>query len=323
MDMIPPLMLERQLERRLWGGTRLGAWLGLADADTPLAESWQVYADNRVAGGPYAGATLAELCRRFGAALVGRRAFARTGTRFPLLLKFIDAAAPLSIQVHPDDHYAHTVEAASGFDGKTEAWVILHAEPGATVFHGLRQATTPAAFRDALAAGEVLSLLREVPVRTGDVLFVPAGTLHAINGGIVLFEVQQTSDLTYRVYDYDRRDANGQPRELHLAHALAVTDWRAAPPLARAPVAVGAGRTQLVQCVYFELERWQIQDGATLVADGERCQILTVIDGTAVLGSDAGEWPLARGTSLVVPAAPARYQLHADAPVTLLWCSVP
>ncbi len=323
MDSIPPLALGRQLARRLWGGTRLATWLGLADAATPLAESWQVYADNRVVGGPYAGATLAELCQRFGAALVGRRALARTGVRFPLLLKFIDAAAPLSIQVHPDDHYAHAVEAASGFDGKTEAWVILHAEPGATVFHGLRHATTPAAFRDAIATGQVLPLLREVPVHAGDVIFVPAGTLHAINGGIVLFEVQQTSDLTYRVYDYDRRDADGRPRALHLTHALAVTDWRAAPPLAQAPVVVGAGRTRLVSCAYFDLERWQFQESVPVEADGERCQILTVIDGAATLCGDAGAWPLERGASLVVPAAPASYQLRADAPVTLLWCAVP
>src|SRR5687768_385068 len=125
MTSLPPLALERRLDSRIWGGSRLGPWLGLADAPPNLAESWQVYEDNRIVGGPFAGRALADVVAEHGAALVGSRSFERYGADFPLLAKFIDAADRLSVQVHPDDDYAHTVEAASGFHGKTEAWYIL------------------------------------------------------------------------------------------------------------------------------------------------------------------------------------------------------
>ena len=147
---LTPLILERKLDSRLWGGDTLGGWLGLANAPAHLAESWQVYEHNLVAEGPFAGRTLADLARDHGAALVGTRPFARGGADFPLLAKFIDAADHLSIQVHPDDAYAHSVEAHTGFHGKTEAWYILRATPGASLIHGLAHPTTRAAFADAL-----------------------------------------------------------------------------------------------------------------------------------------------------------------------------
>src|SRR5215210_2749260 len=137
MEQLPPLRLERRLDSRIWGGSTLGPWLGLADAPPNLAESWQVYEHNRVIGGPFDRRTLADLAAEYGAALVGTRSFERYGADFPLLAKFIDAADHLSVQVHPDDDYAHRVEAASGFHGKTEAWYILDAEPGADLVHGL------------------------------------------------------------------------------------------------------------------------------------------------------------------------------------------
>src|SRR5690349_7117288 len=167
MAQLTPLILERKLDSRLWGGHTLGAWLGLDSAPDHLAESWQVYEHNRVAEGPHAGRTLAELAREHGAALVGMRNFARGGADFPLLAKFIDAADHLSIQVHPNDAYAHTVEAASGFHGKTEAWYILRAEPGADLIHGLSTPTDRGTFAAALRDGTLMKLLRRVPARVG------------------------------------------------------------------------------------------------------------------------------------------------------------
>jgi mannose-6-phosphate isomerase len=320
---LPPLVLERRLDSRIWGGDTLGPWLGLEQPPAQLAESWQVYAQNRVSAGPLAGRTLAELCAEHGAALVGARSFARYGAEFPLLAKFIDAADHLSIQVHPDDAYAHSVEAASGFHGKTEAWYILQAAPGAELFHGLSADTNPAAFAAAVADGSVLGLLRSVAVQPGDTIFVPAGTLHAINAGIMLFEIQQTSDLTYRVYDYDRRDAQGRPRDLHLAKAIDVIDYRASGPAKAAPQPLGEGRTLLVTCPYFRMQRWEPAGPAELATDPATFQILTVVDGTARLTTGAGELRLARGESVVLPASLGAYTLAPHPAATLLVCDVP
>src|SRR5215213_2632343 len=174
MVSLPPLLLEPRLDSRVWGGTHLASWLKLDAAPSPLAEVWLVYAENRICGGPLAGMTLAEATTHYGADLIGTVNLARSGAQFPLLAKFLDAADHLSVQVHPDDAYAHSVEAATGFNGKTEAWYILRADPQATVIHGLREGSSRAALAAAVATGSLLGLLRSVPVAAGDTIFVPA-----------------------------------------------------------------------------------------------------------------------------------------------------
>ncbi len=320
---LTPLILERKLDSRLWGGDTLGGWLGLANAPAHLAESWQVYEHNLVAEGPFAGRTLADLARDHGAALVGTRPFARGGADFPLLAKFIDAADHLSIQVHPDDAYAHSVEAHTGFHGKTEAWYILRATPGASLIHGLAHPTTRAAFADALHDGTLSELMRRVPAQAGDTVFVPAGTIHAINAGIMLFEIQQKSDLTYRVYDYDRRDANGQLRELHVERALDVANFGEQPPARAVPERIDEARTLLVRCEYFAMERWDVREARAAATDPGSFEILTVIDGAAELGWAGGARALRRGESVVLPAALGEYQLRPAGAAALLRCYVP
>ncbi|GAB4109027.1 MAG: class I mannose-6-phosphate isomerase [Roseiflexaceae bacterium] len=323
MPSLPPLALERRLDSRIWGGQTLGTWLGLADAPPQLAESWQVYDQNRVAGGPFDGQTLAQVAAAHAADLVGTRSFARYGADFPLLAKFIDAADHLSVQVHPDDAYAHRVEAGSGFHGKTEAWHILHAEPGAALIHGLRAPSDRATLAQAVEQGRLLELLRSVPVAAGDTLFVPAGTIHAINAGIMLFEIQQKSDLTYRVYDYDRHDAQGRPRDLHLDRALEVIDYGPPRPAHSPPRDLAPGRTLLVECPYFAMERWTLFGPRTLHTDPGSFEVWTAIEGTAALEWQDGLLPLPRGASLVLPAALGNYALHANPAVVLLRCYVP
>jgi mannose-6-phosphate isomerase len=323
MHSLPPLTLERRLESRIWGGSTLGPWLGLADAPPNLAESWQVYDQNRVIGGPFAGRRLADLVAEHGAALVGTRSFERYGADFPLLAKFIDAADHLSVQVHPGDAYAHTVEATTGFHGKTEAWYILHAAPGADLLHGLTRASSRDELGGALAGGSLLGLLRRVPARAGDTIFVPAGTIHAINAGVMLFEIQQKSDLTYRVYDYDRRDAQGHPRELHVERALDVSTYSAAPPAAVKPKRLDGARTLLVSCPYFAMERLDLSGQLSAAVDPSSFEILTVIDGAAMLAWADGEQRLARGESIVLPASLGAYRLTRDPSATLLRCYVP
>jgi len=309
-----PLLTRARLVHPIWGGAHLAGWLGLpAESAERLGETWQVYDENPITNGALAGRTLAEATRALGAALVGDRTLARYGADFPLLAKFLDAADKLSIQVHPDDAYAHSREAATGFHGKTEAWYILSAAPGASVIYGLRQPTTREAFRSAVEGGTVEALLQRLPVQAGDVVYVPAGTVHAIEAGIVLFEIQQKSDLTYRVYDYDRRDAaTGQPRALHLDQALDVMDY-APPGRGTIPaLEIVPGRALLVACPYFALERWQADGERGLRTDPGTFEILTVIEGDARLRWQDGVLPLPRGTSVVVPAQLGAYTLGPD-----------
>lgn len=300
-----PLLTERRIVEPIWGGQRLAAWLDLPEPRPQrLGETWQVYDANPIRNGPLAGQTIAQVTRSAGAALVGTRTLARYGADFPLLAKFIDANDRLSIQVHPDDAYAHAHEAATGFHGKTEAWYILDAMPGADIIYGPVRPTSRDEFAAAVQHEALESLLRRVPVQAGDVVFVPAGTLHAINAGIVLFEIQQKSDLTYRVYDYGRRDAKtGQSRELHLAKALDVIDYNPAPRSTIEPLPLDETRTLLIACPYFALERWTLWNECSLATDPGSFEILTVIGGTASLAWAEGALGLQRGDSAVVPAA--------------------
>lgn len=323
MAALGPLLLERRLDSRIWGGHTLGGWLGLEHAPEQLAESWQVYAENKISNGPFAGRTLAEVASEREAELVGTRSFARYGAEFPLLAKFIDADDNLSIQVHPNDEYAHTVEAASGFHGKTEAWYILRAEPSVDVIHGVRHATSREQFASAVADGSLLDLLRRVPIATGDTVFVPAGTVHAINAGTLLFEIQQKSDLTYRVYDYDRRDANDKPRELHLDRALDVIDYHESAMAKTVPQPLADGRELLVSCPYFAMERWTCASAVQETTSAETFEIVTVVDGSLELSWRDGVLRLKRGQSLVLPASLGAYTLTPDQSAVLLRCYVP
>lgn len=325
MSILAPILTQRKLVEPIWGGQRLADWLALPEPrPARLGESWQVYDANPVVSGAAVGTTLAELVRAHGADLVGTRTTARYGADFPLLAKFLDAADRLSIQVHPDDAYAHSHEAHTGFHGKTEAWYILDAAPGATVTYGLCRSCTREEFAAAVEQGTVEQLMAQLPVKPGDVVFVPAGTLHAINAGIVLFEIQQKSDLTYRVYDYNRRDARtGQLRELHLARSLDVSRFEPVPHGAIAPLALAPGRDLLIACPSFALERWRGQALGRHRTEPGSFEILTLIGGAAEIAWDGGAAALARGDSLVLPAALGGYELRPDLDVTILRAYVP
>ena len=307
-----PLMTERRIVQPIWGGARLADWLDLPEPRPErIGETWQVYDTNPILNGALAGQSLADVTRQYGAGLVGTRTIEQYGADFPLLAKFIDAAQPLSIQVHPDDDYAHTHEASTGFHGKTEAWYILDAAPGAAVVYGLERSSDRAEFAAAVEAGTVDALLRRVAVNPGDVIFVPAGTVHAIDAGILLFEIQQKSDLTYRVYDYGRRDARtGQPRELHLQKALDVSEL-APPPRGVIPaLPLNLTRRLLIACRQFALESWMLDDAQAAATEPGTFEILTLVGGGATMGWAGEEISLKRGDSVVLPASLGRYSLQ-------------
>jgi mannose-6-phosphate isomerase len=318
-----PLRLTRRLESRLWGGQQLADWLGVHDAPPQLAESWEIYVDNTIHNGAYAGQTLRQLVAQHGPAIVGTRSFQRYGYDFPLLAKFIDAGQALSVQVHPDDTYAHQYEAATGFHGKTEAWHIIATQGDCDIIHGFNHPLSRTAYAKAIADGTLEALLHRTPVSAGDTVYVPAGTVHAINAGIVLFEIQQTSDLTYRVYDYQRRDAHGNLRELHIPQAIAVSHLDVSPTVVVPPTPVAPGVTELVRSDYFVMERITGSHTVTWAHPADSPHLITVLAGTLTITHAGHAETLTRGQSIVIPAALSHLHITPQPEATWLHCWVP
>jgi mannose-6-phosphate isomerase len=312
--MLELLRLIPEYHYRVWGGRRLKP-----DADQPVGEAWIVYENNRIADGRYAGQTLAALAAELGAALLGEAVVARTGTRFPLLIKLLDCNDWLSIQVHPNDAQAVALEGPGHF-GKTEAWHVLEASPGARLIAGVRPGTKPDDLARAIREGSVLELVQHRSVRAGDTVFTPAGTLHALGPGLLIYEVQQTSDITYRVWDWNRPASAG--RALHIEQALAVTDPEANGQVHPLRPMLDADAQRLVACPYFTLDLLASNaDTLALDTDGQSFHALTVIQGRAIVESNDHAAPLGRFETVVVPAACRAYQIRPLEPIRVLKAS--
>jgi mannose-6-phosphate isomerase len=300
---LPPfLLLETVYRDYIWGGNRL------RPGHSPTAEAWVVFEQNKVAGGCCQGQTLAELISQHGAALLGQRAFQRTPERFPLLIKLLDCAEWLSIQVHPDDEQAAQLEGPEFF-GKTEAWHVLQANPGAQVIAGIRPGVSQPALEQAIWDGTIELMTQYLPIHTGDTIFMPPGTLHALGPGLLIYEVQQTSDLTYRVYDWGRPASDKRP--LHIKQSLAVTRHDAqASPTPLLPVQ-DASEQVLSTCPYFTLSHLAAA-AKPIVLDthAESFHALTMIEGQARLKAGGESLELAPFDTVLVPAASGSYQLE-------------
>ena len=300
--MIPPFKTVPSFHTRPWGGRAMAEILGKRIPDGPVGESWEVSAHahgiSRVADGPFAGMSLAELARQAGPALLGEAVHARSGGEFPVLLKLIDVNSLASVQVHPDDEQARRLE---GFPrGKTEAWYVIARKPSASFRLGMIEGVTEDALRAALAAGGASKLLASPEVSAGDCLLVPPGTVHACGNGVLLLEVQQSCDITYRVYDWDRVDENGNRRALHVEKAMQVIDFAARPVVSRAEP--GTDRlARLLECASFEMFEAHLGSGMTL-ATRPSCAAGTLIAGSCTLRSADTSIELACGDSFVVPA---------------------
>lgn len=307
-EAIGPFKLRASLHETIWGGQRLRALAGKSlPEDTRIGESWETALDSVVATPPHAGKTLGALVAQYGAALLGSRAVAVYGMRFPLLAKFLDAHDWLSVQAHPDDGYAAAHE--GGKLGKTETWYILAAEPGAKIVYGLAEETSRQAVGAAIAANALEPLLRMVEVRAGDVVFVPSGTVHAIGAGVALYELQEYSDVTYRLYDYGRLQANGRPRDLHVERALDVIRYTPAPNITVAPTPLpvlpgAADRKALVACRYFVEQEIHLDGVLREPAMPSSCRIVTALRGEAEVVADGfAPLSLALGDTVVLPAS--------------------
>jgi mannose-6-phosphate isomerase len=301
-----PLRFAPIFQPRIWGGRRFADLFGWQlPGDAPIGEAW-VLSDrddypSRVADGPLHGQTIAQLLAAAPRQLLGDHA--GQFPRFPLLLKFLDARDTLSVQAHPSDRHKELLP--PGERGKSEAWVVLEAVPESRIYAGVKPGTTADLLRKALQEGSLADQLPWFTPKPGDSVMLEAGTLHAIGGGIVLFEVQQNSDVTFRLYDWDRVDAQtGKPRQLHIDQGLACTDFArgAVGPVTPIVEAMCPCRSErLFDCEYFHVWRLSGQLPFTVGSENE-CRILVVIDGNSQLEHPSGKMLLARGDVVLLPA---------------------
>jgi len=313
IEPLPPLRFQRRALEKVWGGRRLERVPGIVlPPMQPIGESWEISDRDEqpsvVATGPLAGTKLRELVERRRIELLGR-ARATAGGRFPLLVKYLDTSQPLSVQVHPI-----TSDPITGEEAKTEAWLFLHAEPESRVWLGLAPGTTRAAFAAAAGSSAIVPLVREWPVRAGDVAFVRGGTVHAIGAGVTVLEVQENSDTTHRLYDWDRVGLDGQPRPIHVEPALRATNFAAADRGPEQPAwrdVVGGKRAVLADCPLFTLERAEIEDAQD---DDTRDLAVAwaVLRGRGRLVTETGVQELRPGDVWLVPASTGHHRIEAS-----------
>jgi mannose-6-phosphate isomerase len=324
-----PLKLIPQPSERLWGGSRLKSFVpGFAalysenqQSKEPLGEAWLVYAENKIANGELAGQTLQQVASTHGADLLGMKSVARYGDKVPLLAKFLDPSQWLSIQVHPDDAYALSKEAHTLYLGKTEAWYVLDAKQDSQIIWGFKQNVTEEQVREAIAGGTLEHLLNYVSVKTGDVIYNPAGTIHALGPDVFIFEIQQSSDLTYRLYDFNRKDSSGKLRELHIDKALEVSSLTLSGYAKVSTKVLHEHAVELVRSEFFVAEKWEVSKPLQMTTSDGSPELLTVIEGNLQVNSSSESLILTRAESAVLPASLGSYELTGKA--TVLRCFVP
>jgi mannose-6-phosphate isomerase len=299
------LQLIPEYRDYVWGGQRLRP-------GTLTAEAWIVYEGDRIAHGSRQGKTLVEAARQLGADLLGRDVVRRTGARFPLLIKILDCHDWLSVQVHPNDEQARQMAGPDQF-GKTEAWHILEAAEGAQLIAGVKEGTTAEALAAAIRNGTIVDHVHYHTARTGDTIFMPAGTLHALGPGFLIYEVQQTSDLTYRIFDWNRPASAG--RALHIERSVAVANPQGTGQVRPAIDLQPDDQRVLVQCPYFTLELLAVQtQPLKLDTRGASFHAVTVIEGQAAIECDDERITLDRFETVLVMAQAGAYQLHPIGP---------
>lgn len=319
-----PILLKPSGKDYIWGGNRLKDEYNKNIDLSPLAETWECSAHpdgcSTVISGVYKGYTLEEVLKKhpeyMGTKYSGNE-------KFPLLVKLIDAEKDLSVQVHPDDEYAEKNEHQSG---KTEMWYVVDSQPGASLVCGFAHAVSKDILRHDTASGQLMKHLRKVPVHKGDVFYIPAGTIHAIGAGVLIAEIQESSNLTYRVWDYDRIDKNGKKRETHLEKALEVLNFKSGeeirPKPKRIEYSFGASREVLCRCKYFETERIRTSMGISFVVNGLSFQVILCIEGAGSIENDEMEKPLKfrKGDCIFIPAGAGKTFIIGEAEMLKIRC---
>jgi len=312
------LRFEPTFRRYVWGGRRLGTVLGKPiGAGDGYAESWEVvdHGDDQsvVRAGPYRGHTLHALIERSGRELLGRH-----GPRaaFPLLFKYLDARQNLSVQVHPDDALAARLDPPDL--GKTEAWVVVDALPGSLIYAGLKRGFDRELLAREVARGTTVQCLHTIQPRPGDCIFIPARVVHAIGTGLLVAEIQQASDTTFRLFDWNRVGRDGKPRQLHVEQALDTIDYDRGPVHPQVPQPTGRqGVERLVACDKFVLDRLSLAQSATAGGDG-RFHVMSVLQGAVRFAGDPTGEPLGTGETVLLPAAAGAVRVEPEGRAVLL-----
>ena len=298
------IKFEPLLKQTLWGGSKIIPFKHLDAQLENVGESWEISGvsgnETIVANGQYKGMSLNQLVRELKGSLVGEENFLRFGDEFPLLIKFIDACQDLSIQVHPTDEIAHRQGKSRG---KTEMWYTLESAPGAQLYNGLKQQITPEQYKEMVADDTITDALARYEVKEGDVFFIPAGRIHAIGAGCFVAEIQQTSDVTYRIYDFKRKDKNGNYRELHTQLASESIDYTVLDNYRTDYEPVKNEGTQVVTCPYFTTAVYDLDEPMTLdYSELDSFVILIAVKGGGQLISEGEEMSFQMGDTVLLPA---------------------
>src|ERR1700730_61716 len=321
-----PSRMEAIFSPRLWGSRALAPLFPeKSNLAEPLGEAWLTSVDSRIATGPFEGKVLGAAWHEMPADWRGTHL--ASCADFPVLVKFIFPKEKLSIQVHPDDAYAARHEQAAGGRGKTEMWHAVSSKPGATLLLGLKPGTDKKRFLDAMKENTLEDIFQSHLVNQGDTFFVSPGTPHTIGPGMILCEVQEYSDLTYRVYDYGRVDDKGRLRELHIEKAMEVMKFEAEAPSKIIPLQLPSShavtKTLLSACSFFAVERWELR--ATVQAHSviEHFEIFVILDGTGSIHWQKAPLPYRRGDCWLIPAALGKFSLQPEQKTTLIRTYVP
>lgn len=309
---IYPLRFEPIFKERLWGGRKLREVLGKKISGDNLGESWEISGvegnNSVVSNGPYAGRSITELLEAEPEALLGKGVYARFGKAFPILIKFIDARLDLSIQLHPDDALAQKRHDSFG---KTEMWYIMDADPGSRLIVGFNRDVSPEEYQQALEDGRITDLLHYQEVAPGEGYFINSGRIHAIGAGVLLAEIQQSSDITYRVYDFDRKDAGGNLRELHTELALDAMDFQKTEDFEIAYARDPNQENTMVSCPYFTTKYLNLNRDTTLdLSSRDAFTAFIGISGTATIRCGSGQEQIRMGQTLLLPAAANRVEVQ-------------
>lgn len=299
-----PIVFKPYLKSVIWGGNKICSCKGIAQEEDNIGESWEI-SDvpghvSVVESGEYAGLSLDELIERFGPQLLGKKVMEKYDGKFPLLFKIIDANDNLSVQVHPDDALAKRRHNSLG---KTEMWYIMATGKDAKIYAGLSQSITPEEYEAKVADGSFTDVLATHDSAPGDVFFLPAGRVHAIGAGNLLAEIQESSDITYRIFDYNRRDANGNTRELHTELAKDAIDYRVYDNYKTPAPASDIEKAELLACEYFKVERVTVEGETELSFSPDSFTAIMCLDGEMTLRYPAGEMNVAAAHTVLVPAA--------------------
>lgn len=303
-----PIVFQPYFKTVIWGGHRIMRYKGLPASDEKIGESWEISEvpghESVVSQGNYAGLTISELISRFGVELLGAGVLNRYDGKFPLLIKFIDSHADVSVQVHPDDRLARE---RHGSMGKTELWYIIESEPGAKIYSGLSKELTPESFIRCVADKTFRNALAVHDSMPGDVFFLPAGRVHAIGAGNLLAEIQQTSDITYRIYDYDRLDSDGRPRELHTELAKDAIDFTVHENYKNTHTAREDRLHELASCDHFKTLKAEVDGKSEFGFDDSSFTIVICVAGEGTLNCADGAVELRKGMTALLPAAASRF----------------